>query len=96
MCEVKKSEQKASANVQVIKDVAQLVIDVIAPCIAQAKKDGKFKVSDLAAFLASPDFEKELLSVIAELKDIPDEITHLSVTDIISLSLYFVGLLRRL
>lgn len=67
-------------DVHAVKGILKLAFDIAIPILLESKKDG-FQVTDLMAFLASPEFKEELGPSLKGLSEIPAEISDISVEE---------------
>lgn len=78
------------------KDILDFAIGVVAmEIVKEIKKDG-FQVTDLAAFLKSPEFETKLAQALDGINLVPSEMTEVDLFDGISLGRHAYGLVVEL
>lgn len=67
-------------DISAVKGILKLAFDIAIPILLESKKDG-FAVTDLLAFLSSPEFREELGPSLKGLPEIPAEISDLSLEE---------------
>lgn len=78
------------------KDVLDLVIGCVAmEIVKEIKKDG-FQITDLGAFIKSPEFEAKLGAAIENIALVPSEAVEIDLFDGIALGRYAYGLMSEL
>lgn len=82
-------------GVKATEEVLVLVKTVALSIIAEVSKDG-YQMTDLLAFLKSPELEKSLAPVVKDLTMVPAELTELDVWDDIELGKFAYGIVQEL
>jgi hypothetical protein len=67
-------------DIHAVKGILKLAFDIAVPILIEAKKDG-FQVTDLLAFLSSPEFREELGPSLKDISAVPAEISDLSLEE---------------
>lgn len=74
-------------SVKETTDVLYVAKVVTLNIVREAMKDG-FQLADLGSFVKSPEFEKALVEAVNGADKVPDELSHIGLTDGLVLARY--------